>query len=280
MSVRWFAAWYEAEPGGYVVKAATASPEGWSDPASLSDASAVSVDPQIAVETGGGAVAVWSSYEGADTQVKAAQRSGDTWSRPVTLSATGTSSPQVVVGGDGSYEAVWTRQEGTGRVVEVATLEHSMSEWAPPVAVSPSSADAVDPRVSVGPQGSVTVVWCAEDTDKPYAVYAASRSSSTSWTAPAQISPADVRRDRPRHRRSRRRVRRCDLGAVGRRAISSSCRASPLGQRCMGTFAIPVGRVRGGSAAGERQLWRGGSRLDVARRHRASPRDRKSDRAT
>jgi hypothetical protein len=117
--------------------------------------------PQVAVDPGGDAVAVWKGYNGTDEILEAASRpAGGSWEAPVDLSATGedASEPQVTVDSGGDAVAVWKRYNGANYIIEAASRPAGGS-WEAPVNLSATGQNSYEPQVAVGPGGSAVSVW-------------------------------------------------------------------------------------------------------------------------
>ncbi|HEX3361786.1 MAG TPA: PKD domain-containing protein [Solirubrobacterales bacterium] len=164
----------------------------WLAPVDLTAAGeSVRTAPQVAVDRGGDAVAVWKGYDGADDVIETASRpAGGSWQAPVDLSAAGhdASEPQVAVDPGGDAVAVWKRYDGTDYVVETASRPAGGS-WQASVAISATGQNAENPQVAVDPGGDAVAVWKGPDGSK-FIVETASRPAGGSWQAPVAISAA------------------------------------------------------------------------------------------
>lgn len=69
---------------------------------------------------------------------------------------------QVAVADDGTATAVWSRSNGIHEVIQ-ASRRPPGGSWGPPEKLSSGGSDSGDPRIAVGPDGTVTVVWLQED---------------------------------------------------------------------------------------------------------------------
>jgi hypothetical protein len=147
---------------------AAARPAGgaWQAPVALTTNDVRSLDPQVAVDARGNAVAVWLSSD--DTTgdftnaiLHAAVRpAGGAWQAPINLSAAGQNAgaPQVAVNAQGNAVAVWTRFDGTSRIVQGAVRPAGRA-WQAPVDLSAAGQSAVAPQVAVNAQGDAVTVW-------------------------------------------------------------------------------------------------------------------------
>jgi hypothetical protein len=204
----------------------------WLAPVDLTAAGeSVRTAPQVAVDRGGDAVAVWKGYDGADDVIETASRpAGGSWQAPVDLSAAGRNAfaPQVAFDPGGDAVAVWENE--TDHIGEAARRPAGGS-WQAPVDLS-AGQDAFAPQVAVDPGGDAVAVW--ESYDGGYIAQAAAydatgpqlrslsipaagtvgqslafsvspldvwsrsvRSAGTSATAPAPAAPASATPTRP-----------------------------------------------------------------------------------
>lgn len=186
------AVWRWWDGTDYRVQATTRPATGsWSSPLTLSGAGADAWDPQVIVGKKGAAVAVWGRSAGSVSQVQASARATKgSWSSPATLS-TGVGDardPQVAVGSNGTTVAVWSRSDGSNYRAQAST-RGTAGSWSSPVSISGAGADAEDPQVAVGSDGSATAVWRGSDGSNER-INTAARSSEGTWSAPASLSPA------------------------------------------------------------------------------------------
>ncbi|MCW2978480.1 MAG: hypothetical protein JWO14_207 [Solirubrobacterales bacterium] len=181
------AVWKGSDSTNFIVQAST-SPAGgsWQAPVDLSAATRNALEPQVAVDPGGDAVAVWERYDGADYIVQAAtSAAGGSWQTPVDLSAATQNAlePQVAVDPAGDAVAVWERYDGADYIVQASTSPPGGS-WQTPVDLSAAGQDAIEPQVAVDPDGDAVAVW---ENETDLNAEAASRPSGGSWQAPVAI---------------------------------------------------------------------------------------------
>ena len=109
------AVWSRSNGAHTVIQASTGSVAGgWSASRDVSDSERSAIEPQVAIDSGGRSVAVWSRFDGSDDIVQAASLApgaGSSWSLPVDLSAEGEDAdePQLAVDAGGDAVAVWSR---------------------------------------------------------------------------------------------------------------------------------------------------------------------------
>ena len=182
--------WRHWDGTHYRVQASNRGENGkWSAPVTLSTASGDAWDPEVAVGPHGMAVVTWRQSDGTGHQVLATSRVAyEPWSSPVVLSTVGGDAwdPEVAVGLDGIATVVWSRSDGTNDQVQ-ATTRNPNGSWSSPVTLSDAGADAVSPKVVVGPDGAATAVWRSWDGGSDR-IQASSRPAKGVWSAPVTLS--------------------------------------------------------------------------------------------
>jgi len=180
--------------GALTIIQASSKPAGgaWETPVDLSVPGEEAIDPQVAVDPQGEAVAVWERSNGENEIVQAASRpAGGAWQTPVDLSVTGENGvfPQVAVDPQGEAVAVWERSNGTtSRFIEAASRPPG-GTWQVPVHISAAGEKAYGPQVALDAQGDAVAVWQRYNgTD--YVVQAAGGAAGGAWEAPVDLSAA------------------------------------------------------------------------------------------
>jgi hypothetical protein len=152
------------------------------------------LDPQVAVDPQGDAVAVWWRIMGGNYVVRAARRAaGSGWDAAVDLShgAANALNPQVAIDPQGTATAVWESYDAAGSIVRSSTGAAGVP-WSDPTDISvrddgpwPGSF----PQVAVDPQGNVTADWRAWFSPGHDIGQAARREAGTGWSAPVDLGP-------------------------------------------------------------------------------------------
>lgn len=121
------------------------------------------IDPQVAIDAKGNAIAVWVHTPTQTVQASVKTQNGP-WSLPSILSDAGetVSQPQVAFDAFGKAIVVWTRYDGTNRIIQ-STSCNSNGNWASPVDLSESGQDAVNPQLAIDSGGNAFVVWQRSD---------------------------------------------------------------------------------------------------------------------
>lgn len=172
------------------IQSAILSQGGWSAPVTLSSVEGNNIKsyPQIAVEPGGNAVAVWEELNGSTSTVKASILPfGGIWSSPQEISIPTTNSgqvPKVAINSSGYVAAVWQRNNGSKNMTQAATLQYGES-WSTPIDLSSSLIDTYGSQISMDELGNVIVVWVDLTNHK---IQSASLPYGGNWSNPIDLS--------------------------------------------------------------------------------------------
>jgi hypothetical protein len=158
------AVWARTNGAHWVIQASSRTPAGaWTAARDISDSEGSAKEPQIVLDAGAGAIAVWSRSDGFDYIVQSAvlaPEPGSSWAEPVDLSAAGEDAdePQLAVEGGGAAIAIWSRLEGTHRIAQAA-LRPRGGDWESADDLSDAGGNATEPQLAVDPAGGATAVW-------------------------------------------------------------------------------------------------------------------------
>lgn len=154
--------------------------DNWTHPANLTDPTTNispngqdAIDPQVAMDDNGNAIAVWQQNDGANTQIYMSDynlTSPNAWAHPANLAATfsaaGTNahSPQVAMDNNGNAIVVWLQElAGEDRVYR---RDYRGGSWGAIAEISPpplNNRHAEDPRVAMDDSNNAIVVWRQPD---------------------------------------------------------------------------------------------------------------------
>ncbi|MCI0381962.1 MAG: hypothetical protein L0207_02780 [Chlamydiae bacterium] len=138
--------------------------KGWSIPINLSASGQDAVFPQVAVDPGGNAIAVWIRFNGANFVIQAATKPfGGDWSTPIDLSTAGQNAElsQIAVDPGGNAVAVWQRFNGANLIIQ-AVAKPFGSNWSTPVDLSNVGQNGIFPQVAIDIGGNPIAVWVME----------------------------------------------------------------------------------------------------------------------
>lgn len=181
-----------------VIKARHYRNGAWSaaEPVSRNDPATVSaINPVIAMDPAGNAIAVWRELHGAWGIYASRYNAATTaWSTPVEIGAGGgdVAGFAVVMDASGNAMAGWREKSGANTVVNAARHDAATASWSAPVRVDTTSTAANNqtPVMGVDSAGTVTLAWQQKDARE---TIQASRYSAGGWSAPVQVDdPAAV----------------------------------------------------------------------------------------
>ncbi|MFN8121538.1 MAG: choice-of-anchor C family protein [Thermoleophilia bacterium] len=178
------AVWDRYDGSNYRIYAAVRSSSGvWGTPAAISTAGSMALNPKVAIDATGNAVAAWEQGG-----VQAARYSGGAWGSPQTVGSTGADQPRVAMNATGETALVWRRSDGTNTRTEAATRSGS-GAWSAVSVISASGRDAQSPNVAVTPAGAMVATWIRSDGTNTL-VQTSERPSGGAWGAGVSRSAA------------------------------------------------------------------------------------------
>ena len=180
------AVWSRSNGFNEIVQAASRPAGGaWSGPVDLSAGGGNALEPQVAIDGSGNAVAVWSRSNGSRTVVQAAvMGAGGAWSPAVDLSDAerNASAPQVAVDPAGNAVAVWSRFNGLNDIVQAAS-RRAGGAWSGPVDLSVGGGNAGQAQVAIDGSGNAVAVWSRYD-GANFIVQSSARAAGGGWSSP------------------------------------------------------------------------------------------------
>jgi hypothetical protein len=165
----------------------------------ISDAGRDAYEPEVAEDSSGDSLTVWTRSDGTNLRIQGRFRAADgTWDPTVTISTAGSDAyaPQLAFDPSGNAIAVWTQFDGSHARTHAA-FRPAGGSFAPDETISPSGQDAVAPQISIDSTGKAISVWYAFDgtTDR---IQAAVRPAAGTFGAAQTISAPGVEAYEPR----------------------------------------------------------------------------------
>jgi hypothetical protein len=155
------AVWRRSDGVRFRIETATAPPAGpFGSPQVLSAAGADAFDPQVAVNAGGTAVAVWRRAAGLSRVESSTRPAGGSFgaAQPVSPADAAGLEPRVAVAAIGLTIVVWRRAAGaTSRVL--AAVRPPNRPFATPQVLSAAGRRAFEPQVAIDPEINSHVAW-------------------------------------------------------------------------------------------------------------------------
>jgi hypothetical protein len=166
---------------------------GWLPPVDVSETGKRIGGPQVVLDSGGHATAVWSRWSGTETVIESSfRKAGQAWQKPVVVGPG--DSPQIAVDGDGDTTLVWERYAGTNRILIESAYRPAGEGWEEPIDIGEvKTMMAPEPSVGVGVDGNATVTW--NDTTVIRSAY---RPAGGSWQEPTAVSDPEFESYVPR----------------------------------------------------------------------------------
>ncbi len=130
-------------------------------PVDLSERGRDALNPQVAMDPAGDAVAVWQRSNGSNYIVQAALRpAGGSFGAPMDLSSPrhNATIPQVAMDQAGDAVVAWQRSSGTSEVVQAAARRAGAS-FARPINLSAANQISLGPQVAMDQAGDAVAVW-------------------------------------------------------------------------------------------------------------------------
>jgi hypothetical protein len=128
-------------------------------PIDISAAGQDAFEPQVAVDSSGNSLMVWTRYDGANTRIQAQMRASNGSFGPtetISVSGKNASEPQIAFDSSRNAIAVWSRANGANTLIEAAYRPVNGSFGAPQVLSSPG---ADSPQISIDASGVALAVW-------------------------------------------------------------------------------------------------------------------------
>jgi len=184
--------WTAFDGADTIVQGSTRPAAGtWSEPKDLSEAgkSVTPLEaPDVAIDAGGNAIAVWKLEDSNDIIQAAMRPAGqEDWTAPDDLSDSGQDAdqPTVAMNDAGDAVAVWRRTTGTDTIQ--GAVRPAGGGWSEPDDLSNSGENAAEPEVALDETDDAVAVWTRSDGSKDI-VQGAVRPVGGDWTEAADLS--------------------------------------------------------------------------------------------
>jgi len=185
------AVWEHSNGIDYVVQASVRPAGGsWQTPVDLSESVPSQLNPRVAVDPGGEAIAVWRLTSGGARVQASVRPAGGSWQTPVDLSEAGKEAggPDVALNPQGEAIVTWTGSHGGNSIVQ-ASARPAGGSWQTPVELSKVKAgeNAGSASVALDSKGDAVAVW-ERSNESAYVVQASERPAGGSWQTPLDLS--------------------------------------------------------------------------------------------
>jgi hypothetical protein len=163
------AVWMEEEGGNFNIYSNRydAPSDTWGTPQAIEGNTGNALDPQIAVDPSGNAVAVWHQYDGQYWNIYFNRYDAllDEWGTAQTIEGNTRNAfyPQVAVDPSGNAVAVWHQSDGSYGSIYSNRYNSLSGTWGSAQTIESNTGDAFYPQVAVDFQGNAVVVWEQND---------------------------------------------------------------------------------------------------------------------
>ena len=154
------------------------------------------VNPQLAYDASGNALAVWTQSDGTRTNIwanrfTAATSSWGTASLIETDNAENAFNPQIAFDGSGNALAVWNQSDGTRNNIWANRFAAATSSWGTAALIETDNfGDALDPQIAFDASGNALTVWSQFDGTR-YNIWANRFTAATSSWGTASLIETD-----------------------------------------------------------------------------------------
>ncbi len=138
---------------------------GWGTAVLLTSAAGDADDPQIAIDSSGNAIAVWSQLDGANYNILTNRYvAGTGWGSAVIIESNSghAVNPQIAIDSSGNAIAVWSQEDGIRRNI-LANRYTIGTGWATSFLIESNNEDASYPQISINSLGDAFVLWQHND---------------------------------------------------------------------------------------------------------------------
>jgi hypothetical protein len=164
------AVWTRSDGTNLRIQSSNRTPNGdWQAAQDVSPAGVSASGPEIAVDSSGNALVVWTQSDGTNGRINSAFRpAGGAFAAPVFVSASGAdaTAPDVSIDNSGNALVVWQRTDGTNLRVQAAIRSPGAGGgYGSITTLSDPGQDAFDPKAAAGPSvdANGVVVWTRSD---------------------------------------------------------------------------------------------------------------------
>lgn len=184
------AVWQLSLGNDIIIQTAVRSSEGvWGEASTLSQDSGKNTSPQIDINNGGKAVAIWVSENSTTglSQIQAAVYTNGSWGNPVNLSDSfsAAGNPQICINNMGTAAATWIAE---GQVQ--AAVMNNQNVWQATSTISMEGQTCSNPQIAIANSGSCVTAWSAlvnNNLEIQSAFYTQSMGNSA-WGTPTKVS--------------------------------------------------------------------------------------------
>lgn len=209
------AVWYRPKTVGIftnnIVQAAAKPEDGiWTasvDVTSPASSGQGDIQPEVAVDFQGNAIAVWASFPSNTIRAALKPFNSTFWSTPIDLSSgtniTNLGEPQITFDEQGNAFVIWTESTVANPNDVVFVTEKPFnapfvpSSWSTPLPISDPAAFALLPQIAVDRKGNAIAVWVRSNGTTTENIQGASKPLNKPWSTVFDISPPGIPANEP-----------------------------------------------------------------------------------
>ena len=175
----------------------SASTGSWGTEELIESNAGAAVAPQIAVDSAGNAIAVWSQYDGANYNIYANLYVASTgsWDTPQLIessSVANTVSPQIAVDSNGNAIAVWQQSDGNNESIYANRYTASTASWGTAELIeSDHNGQAVEAQIAFDSAGNAIAVW-SQSVGANNNIYSNRYTLATGWGGAELVATGNV----------------------------------------------------------------------------------------
>ena len=159
------------------------------------DETSNALEPQIAVDNNGNAMAVWNQSDGTRTSIYANRFSSATgaWAAPVLIENDdigNANSQRIAIDINGNALAVWAQATGGAPRIYANRYTAATNSWGTAQLIQTGTADGSNPQIAVDGGGNAQVVWYQRNRPQPGIWNSRFIAATNSWTAAQLIEAA------------------------------------------------------------------------------------------
>ena len=159
------------------------------------DETSNALEPQIAVDNNGNAMAVWNQSDGTRTSIYANRFSSATgaWAAPVLIENDDigdANSQRIAIDINGNALAVWAQATGGAPRIYANRYTAATNSWGTAQLIGTGAADGSNPQIAMDGGGNAQVVWYQRNRPQPGIWNSRFIAATNSWTAAQLIEAA------------------------------------------------------------------------------------------
>ena len=149
--------------------APTSATKSWGTAALIeTDNAGGAINPQVAFDASGNAVAVWQQSDGTRYHILSNRYTASTksWGTAALIETDNTgdaSNPQIAIDANGNAVVVWQKYNGDHNNIWSSRYSASAASWSTPTYISNGVGSAVNPQVAFDADGNAVAVWYQDD---------------------------------------------------------------------------------------------------------------------